>query len=39
MKFEHTNNTMARKMAYRIYPLAVAGILGYLVGLLVIKVL
>jgi len=26
-------------MVYRIYPLAVAGILGYLVGLLVIKAL
>jgi hypothetical protein len=35
--FEDPEDTMARKMLYRIYPLVMASALGYLIGLLAIK--
>ena len=37
--FEDPEDTMARKMLYRIYPLVMASALGYLIGLLAIKAL
>lgn len=37
LAFEDPEDTMARRMLYRIYPLVMASALGYLIGLFAIR--